>query len=129
MLCGLGQLGKQRRKKLVARREERHLVVLERQGGSLIVEKTYKLAAPVWHDEVALLYKLQHRPLGELVHAVLADELLLARVLPEEEVEHDAHHRQERQHQQPRQRLGGLTVVHEHLYHGHGNHKDVDKQY
>ena len=63
--------------------------------------------------QILLLGKLQHRALGQLVHASIADQPFLSRVLPEEDVEDDSHERHESEHKNPRHRLGGLSVVHQ----------------
>ena len=66
------------------------------------------------HNEVFLFHISQHRPPRQLVKALLADNALLACVLSEEKIENDTHHGDEDKHEQPHQRLCGLSVLHEH---------------
>ena len=67
----------------------------------------------LWHAEVLLFCKAQHRPLGQLVHRALADHALPAVVNAKEEVEDNADNRHEEDDQCPRHRLGRLPVVHD----------------
>ena len=64
------------------------------------------------HTEVFLLYKTQHRALGQLVERTLTDKALTTMIDAEEEVEDDAHKGYKEYHQRPRHRLSGLPVVH-----------------
>ena len=105
------------------------LVVLERQRPVLACEKLYQHAVLLGQHEVLLFGKLEHGALSQLVHAALADILLLTRVLPEEEIKHYSYYGHEDKHHHPGHRLGRLTVVHEHGDHNHQHHTDVNHKY
>ena len=113
-LC-LGDLCQKGREESIAIVIHRHLIILEGQREVLVHEEVYQLSVLSRQLQVLLLHKLQHRTFGELVQTPLADELLLAGIQPEEEVEHQSHHRHEPYHQRPGHRLGRLTVVHHHM--------------
>ena len=83
----------------------------------------------VWQLQFALLGVFQHAAFGEPVHAPLADEAFLARVLSEEEVENDAHHRYECKHKKPRHSLGRLPMVHQNSHHHADGDDDIKCNY
>ena len=101
-------------------------VVFEGQRQALIGEKLDERLVGGRQLEVALLHILEHRLPGQLVEALLADITFLAGVAPEEEIENDAHRRQEDKHQQPRGGLYGLLVVEEHFQNGTDDQQAVD---
>ena len=65
--------------------------------------------------EVVLLDKVQHGATRQLVEGTLSDETLTTVVQSEEQVEHDADHGHEENHQCPGHRLGRLAIVHHHM--------------
>ena len=121
----LGYLLQKSLEEVVAVGEDVHLVVLKGQCPVLACKEFDECLMVLGQQEVFLLSKLQHRPLGELVEALLRDEPLLARVLSEEEIEHDAHHGQKYQHQHPCHGLGRLPMIHEHRDHCDNNGEDI----
>ena len=75
----------------------------------------------LWHTEVFLLNKAQHRALGQLVHGALTHHTLPTVVNAKEEVEDNADNGHEEDNQRPRHRLGRLPVVHNDMDDGHRN--------
>ena len=123
VVAGTADGPKQGKEEVVAAGVDVYVVALEGQRPVLVDELLNECPVGIGQRQVLLLGKLQHRPLCQLVHALLADEALLARVLAEEDVEDEAHHGYERQHKNPRHGLCGLTVVHQ-----DGDHGAYDKQ-
>lgn len=62
-----------------------------------------------------------------MVKTLLRDETFLAGVLPEKEIEQDAHHGQEDQHEHPCHRLRRLTTVEQHGHHCTNNDDTVEQ--
>ena len=104
------------------------LVVAERQGKALIDEQLDERLVLRGQREVALLGKLQHGSLGQMIETLLADEAFLACVLAEEDVEHNADDGHEREHKNPCHGLCGLAIVHQDGNHGANNEQYVDGQ-
>ena len=104
--------------KLIAIGKYLYVVVLEWQRPVLVGKHADDPLVCRGQRESALLGKLEHTALRELLQATLADHTFPSRVLPEEEIEHHAYHWDKREHQYPRQSLGGLAVVHQHAYQG-----------
>ena len=73
---------------LVAVGVELHLVVLERKGKTLVGEELYERTIVVGQRQLALLHKLQHRPLRQLVKRSLRYKRHLTSVTAEEHVKY-----------------------------------------
>ena len=127
-MTGLTDVAQQLAKQVVTVGENVGMVILEGQRPVLAGKQLYECLVIVGNHQVFLFHKLQHRPLGQLVEALLADEPFLTRVLSEEEIEEDAQQGQECQHQHPCHGLGGLAIVHQHAYHGSHHGQAVDEQ-
>ena len=113
---GSAKFAQQAVEKVVAAAEDFYLVVFERKSPVVHGEEFDQHVVLLGHHQILLPGKVEHRAFGELVHALLADEPLFAGVLPEKEIEHQSHHGQEDEHQEPCQGLGRLAVVHQHGY-------------
>ncbi len=113
------------RKHFIARGEDFHLVVLEGQRHLLRGELAHQFLVLRRYHQVVLLGKAHNRPFGELVETLLCDIFLLSRILPEEDEEHNACHRQEEEHQKPCHRLHRLPVLHHHDNGGDDNGQDI----
>ena len=96
--------------------------VLERKGHALVDKEFDECLVFGGEVKSTLLHVFQHGALGQLVQTSLAHHLLLARVLPEKEIAHDAHKWHEREHKNPCHGFGRLAVVHQHMQ--HGSHDD-----
>ena len=119
-------LTEQGAEEVVSRGVDVHGIVFERHRPVLRGEKFHQRLATIRHLEVSLHGKFQHRSFGEQVETVLAYEFLLSRVLPEEEIEHNAHHWHEGKHHYPCHGLHGQSVVHEHIDDCRNDDNDVD---
>ena len=86
MLCGSAHLCHKVEKEFVSGAYHLEAVVLERQGEILIYEKVYDISMSVADFQILLLHKLEHRPLGQLIKATLADHALPAGVNPKKEI-------------------------------------------
>ena len=111
-MARLAHIGNQREEKVMSCGEYIHIVVLERQCGVVVDEELDHLLVLLWHNEVALLHKLKHSALGELVETALRDEFLPSGVDAEEDIKHDASYGHEIYHQGPCHGLHRLAVVH-----------------
>ena len=129
MVARLTYFGKQIEEEVVPRGEYLHLVVLVGQGQTEVGEEVNQLLVGVWQLQFALLGVFQHAAFGEPVHAPLADEAFLSRVLSEEEVENDAHHRYECKYKKPRHSLGRLPMVHQNSHHHANGDDDIKCDY
>ena len=78
--------------------------------------------------KILLLYEFQHRALGQLVHAPVADVTLLPGVLSEEDVEDDSHERHEGEHENPSHRLRRLSVVEQDADYRRNHDCDIEQQ-
>ena len=96
--------------------EDIHIIVLERQGGVVVDKELYHLLVLLGHYKVALLHKLEHSALGELVKTALRNEFLPSGVDAEEYIQHDAGNGHEIYHQSPCHGLHRLAVVHYDMY-------------
>ena len=126
MMPGTAYSLKQCREELVAVGIKLYLVVLEGQCKALVGEQLYKRAVPIGYPQLALLYKLEHLPLRQLVERALRHKAHLACVLPEEDVQHDAKNRHKHKHQHPCHGFGRLPVVHKHSDNDAHYHYGVD---
>ena len=116
-------------KERIAVRENVRLVVLEWQRPVKTCKQLNQHVVFFGQLEVLLFCELKHRALCQLVHALPADVLFLARVLSEKEVKHDAHYGDEYKHHHPSHRFGRLAVVHEHFDHCEKHNTDVYYEY
>ena len=129
MVARLAYLGKQVEEEIMPCGEYLHLVVLVGQGQAEVGEEVNQLLVGVWQLQFALFGVFQHAAFGKPVHAPLADETFLSRVLSEEEVENDAHHRYECKHKKPRHSLGRLPMVHQNSHHHADGDDDIKCNY
>ena len=128
VVAGLANSVQESKEKVVAVGININLVVAERQCEALIDEQLDERLVGGRQREVALLGKLQHGSLGQMIETLLADEAFLACVLAEEDVEDDADDGHEREHKNPCHGLCGLAIVHQDGNHGANNEQYVDGQ-
>ena len=119
VMGGRRNILQQFREESVTIRHDVNLVILEGQGQILVDEQVHQRFLALRYTEVVLVYESQHRALGQLVHLTLIDDAFLAMVDAKKQVEHHADNRYEANDQNPRHRLGGLTVVHQHVDNGY----------
>ena len=94
---------------------------LEGQREILVDEQVDELFVALGHVQVLLFDESQHRAFRQLVERALRDEAFTSVVDAKEQVEHDAHQREEEDDQCPRHGLGGLSVVHDDMNDGYGD--------
>ena len=125
---GLTDILQQHGEELIAIHTHVHLIVLEGQRQVLVHEEVYQGFVLIWHSEVLLFCELQHRTFRQHVHRPVAHVALLTGVDAKEEIEHDAHERNEPYHQRPGHRLGGLTIVQNHMDDGQNDDHLIDTE-
>ena len=86
MVARLAELTQQGREKGIARSEDLHLIVLERQRHILIAEEIDQRPVMLRQVEIVLLGKLEHGAFGQLIERPLAHITLLPRVASEKEI-------------------------------------------
>ena len=129
MVAGLANGFQKRGEECISVGVNLHIVVFERQSPVLLSKLSDECFVLLGQLQVALFDKAQHRALGQLVEASLADVFLLSRVLSEEIIEHNAHKRNEQQDEYPRHSLGRLSVVHQYGKNCSYDGGDIDDEY
>ena len=118
MMLGSGDVLQQFRKEGIAVRHDVYHIVLEGQRQVLVDEEVNELLMALRHMQVVLFDETQHGTLRQLVDGTLTDKALLAMVDAKEEIEHHTNNRYEENHQRPRHRLCGLSVVEHYVDNG-----------
>ena len=83
----------------------------------------------VRQTKVLLFGEFQHRAFRQLTHAALTDVAFLPGVETKEQIEHNTHHRNEPDDEDPRHRLGWLSIIHDHMDHCHNSNDLIDQEY